>query len=217
MFRLTSMKTILLLFTVLLSAQALAHPVIYQDGWAINSSNMPSYSNNYASYSFTNRLSLGLEHWRFTRQDDNTEAGFVKLNHLLWRKNGEDSQANIYLHGGAGVVDQEWNERATKGIGLLGAEVDWETRTLYTSLKHLEFHAPRGLDLAMTQARVGISPIIADFKSLQTWFMLQGMVIRGVEDKLMLTPMLRFFYNNVLWEIGASTRGDWMLNLMVHY
>ena len=47
--------------------------------------------------------------------------------------------------------------------------------------------------------------------------MLQGMVIDDVNEKLMLTPLLRFFYHNVLWEIGSSTRGDWMLNLMVHY
>jgi hypothetical protein len=29
--------------------------------------------------------------------------------------------------------------------------------------------------------------------------------------------MVRFFYHNILWEMGASVKGSWMLNLMVHY
>lgn len=211
------MKQLTLLFLCLLSLKAFSHPVIYQWGWALSSSNMPHYSNNYGLYSFTNRFSVGVDHWRFSRENDHTEAGLLKLNHLLWRDNGPNHQANIYLHGGFGVADQEWDNRGTKGIGMVGAEVDWETRSLFTSLKHLEFHGPKGLDINMTQARVGFSPVEADFKNLQTWFMVQGMVIRNVEERVVITPMLRFFYHNVLWEMGSSTRGDWMLNLMVHY
>ena len=67
------------------------------------------------------------------------------------------------------------------------------------------------------QVRVGLSPVKALFENLQTWFIVKGMVIQNVEDRVMITPMLRFFYQNVLWEMGSSTRGDWMLNLMVHY
>lgn len=170
---------------------------------------MPSYSNNYVLYSLTHRWALGLEHWRFGKDDKREEMGFLKLNHLLYRYNGEDSQGNIYLHGGIGALKE-------RSLYQAGIEGDWESRVLYTSLKHLEFHGG-GLDRSMTQARLGISPKIAGYKELQTWFMVQGMVIRGVEDTLMITPMLRFFYHNVLWEVGSSTRGDWMLNLMVHY
>lgn len=207
------MRFLILLF---LCFKAFAHPVIYQGGYVINSSNMPDYSNNYVLYSFDTKWAIGLEHWRFSKDELNTEAGFLKLNHLLLRKNGEDYQANIYLHGGLGGVDQEWGPRGTHGIYQAGIEADWETRKLYTSLKHYEFHSPSKLDMSMTQARLGISPILADFKNLQTWFMVQGMVIDEVNERLMITPMVRFFYHNVLWEMGSSTRGEWMLNLMVH-
>jgi hypothetical protein len=212
------MKSLTLLFCLFaVTTKTWAHPVIYQDGWAISSSNMPQYSNNYVHYSVTPRLALGPEHWRFSQGDAHTELGLLKANALLWRQNKEDSQANVYLHSGLGAADQEFASRGTKGVWLAGLEADWETRSLYTSWKHLEFHGPRGLDLSMTQGRIGFSPVMAKFTDLQTWFMLQGMVIRDVEPKLMLTPMLRFFYHNVLWEVGSSTRGDWMLNLMVHY
>lgn len=205
------MKTLIFFICMLFSFGAIAHPVIYQDGWALSSSNMPDYSNNYVMYSFTNRFAVGVDHWRFTKDDENNETGLLKLNHLLWRRNGEDSQANVYLHGGVGIEDQEWDQKQTRGAYLLGAEGDWETRTLYTSFKYYQFK-----DTSVTQGRVGFSPKIADFNSLQTWFMVQGMLIDDLEETVMITPMLRFFYQNVLWEIGSSTRGDWMLNLMVH-
>lgn len=208
------MKQIISILFLFLSANALAHPVIYKDGWAISSNNMADYSNNYVMYSFTNNLAVGVDHWRFSHKDHdrNNDLGLVKLNHLLWRHNGEDSQANIYLHGGAGVEDQEFERKKLRGAYMYGAEADWETRSLYTAAKHYQFN-----DIAVTQARVGFSPKHAKFEDLQTWFMVQGMVINDVNEELMITPMVRFFYHNVLWEMGSSTRGDWMLNLMVHY
>ncbi len=203
-------KIITLLF--LISSAVHAHPVIYKDGWALSSSNMPDYSNNYVMYSFTNKFAVGVDHWRFSQDDENNEMGLLKLNHLLWRHNGEDSQANVYLHGGLGIEDQEFEIKRTRGSYLYGAEADWETRTLYTSVKHYQFQ-----DIAVSQARIGFSPNKAPFENLQTWFMLQAMHIKDVNEKVMLTPLVRFFYQNVLWEMGSSTRGDWMLNLMVHY
>jgi hypothetical protein len=205
------MKTLLTVAFMILSLKAFSHPVIYQGGWALNSSNMSMYSNNYALYSLTNRISVGVEHDRF----DEEELGLLKMNSLLWRHNGDDSQANLYFHGGAGFIDQ--NEKGSRGIFNLGIEGDWETRTLYTSWKHLQFPGAKDANYSITQGRVGLSPVKTPYEQLQIWFMLQGMVIHDVEDTLMITPMLRFFYHNVLWEVGSSTRGDWMLNLMVHY
>lgn len=197
---------VLLIILSLFSVSTFAHPVIYQGGWALNSTNMPQYSNNYALYSFTNRIAAGFEHDRF----DKINAGLLKVNSLLWRDNGSDHQANLYFHGGAGVIDE-----SKKGLVNFGLESDWENRTFYTSLKHLQFDGER--NFSVSQARVGLSPAKAPFENLQTWFMVQAMVLHNVEDRVMLTPMLRFFYQNVLWEMGSSTRGDWMLNLMVHY
>lgn len=208
-------KWILLLY--FLSFNILAHPVIYKDGTVVSSSNMPSYSDNQMMYSWSNRFSSGVQHWRFTKGDDNTEMAFIKLNHLLYRYNGDDSQANFYVHGGAGVADSEIERKETSEAFMTGFEGDWETRTLYTSLKHYYFSSPRVTDLVMSQVRIGFSPYEAEFDQLQTWFMLQAMHTPDVGGEIVLTPLLRFFYKNVLWEVGSSTRGEWMLNVMVHY
>jgi hypothetical protein len=189
----------LMFIFLLVSFKAFSHPVIYQGGWALNSTNMEKYSNNYILYSFTNRFSVGVENNRFDERDFTS----LKFNSLLYRHNGDDSQGNLYFHGGLGELHN------------YGLEADWESRVLYTSWKHLRYE--NGKDFSVSQGRIGFSPKKAPFENLQTWFMVQGMILHGVDEKVMITPMLRFFYQNVLWEVGSSTRGEWMLNLMVHY
>ena len=206
---------ILLFFFLFFSFRVFSHPVIYKGGWVLSSMNMSELSNNYVMYSFTQKLSFGLEHWRFSHSNHqpthHNEFGFLKLNYLLYRSNNEDSQLNLYFHGGAGSVDLEFPEDKNS-LGLLsGLEGDWETRDLYVSGKYLQFN-----DTFLSQMRFGLSPRKASFEELQTWFMLQGMVFGDIKDSVMITPMLRFFYHNVLWEMGSSTRGEWMLNLMTH-
>lgn len=173
---------------------------------------MADYSNNYLMFSFTNKWALGFDHWRLNQDDKINELALLKLNHLLWRRNGEDSQANIYLHAGYGVEDQEFKHNKTRGTYLLGIEGDFETRDYFTSLKYYQFS-----EITMTQARIGFSPLRQPFDKLQTWFMLQGMHIKDINETVMVTPLVRFFYQNVMWEMGSSTRGDWMLNFMFHY
>jgi hypothetical protein len=199
------------------STSVIAHPVIYKDGFVVSSANIPSYSDNQLMYSWSNRWASGLNHWRFSKDDANTDMVFAKTNHLLWRHNGEVSQANIYVHGGFGIVDSEIDVKQTNEAYMTGIEMDWETRTLYSALKYYYFTSPKVTDIEMTQVRVGISPYEAGFEQLQSWFMLQAMYMPDVDKEIILTPMLRFFFKNVLWEIGSSTRGEWMLNLMVHY
>jgi len=195
----------------------LAHPVIYKDGFVVSSSNMKSYSDNQVMYSWSNKWSSGLNLWRFSKEDKNTDFYFLKLNHLLYRYNGDRSQANIYLHGGLGVVDSELERKKVSESYMTGLEADWESRNLYTALKYYYFTSPRVTNLSMNQARIGFSPYEAEFDQLQSWFMLQFMHTPDINKKIMITPMMRFFYKNILWEVGVSTRADWMLNLMVHY
>src|SRR5665647_1152234 len=142
-----------------------------------SSYNMQSYSDNQIHYSMTPKWATGLNHWRFTKNEKNTEIGLARLNHLLWRHNGDGSQANIYLLSGVGIVDSEIEKRATREIYMGGFEADWETRTLYTALKFYQFSSPAVTDISMAQARIGLSPFESGFEELQSWFMVQAMVM----------------------------------------
>lgn len=202
---------------LIVSSVSYAHPVIYKGGTMLASQNMGMFSDNQINHSFHQSWATGLNLWRFNRDNGETaQFGLVRLNHLLKRWNNDDSQANIYLSSGAGVADSNFNEKGTKTGLLGGAEADWETRTLFTSLKFYQFTSPKLVDVSITQARVGYSPYEADFDKLQTWVMLQAMYMPQVERTAVVTPLLRFFYNNVLWEVGSSLRSEWFLNFMVH-
>jgi hypothetical protein len=167
------------------------------------------------SYSMSSRWALGVNYWRFENdQAIEREWQLMKLNHLLWRHNGEDSQANIYLHTGLGRFENGNGPGRTGWLG--GVEMDWETRRHFVSLKYMQLGSPDG-DNHLTVARLGLSPTLADFKSLQTWAMLQAWYAPWSDKTVTLTPLLRFFYNNILWEMGSTLKGDWMLTLMVHY
>lgn len=204
------------LLLLIFAVAASAHPVIYKDGIVASSYNMESFSDNQLMYSWSNRWASGLNYWRFTKDDANTEMVFAKTNYLLHRSNSENSQANIYLHGGFGAADSEIERKATNEAYMTGIDADWETRKLYSSLKFYYFTSPKVTDITMTQARVGISPYEAGFDQLQTWFMFQAMYMPVTSREVVLTPLVRFFYKNVLWEVGSSTRGEWLLNFMVH-
>lgn len=202
---------------LLINLEAYAHPVIYKGGTMIGSQNMEMFSDNQVNYSFHQRWATGLNLWRFNNEDGTTtQFGFARLNHLLKRWNSNFSQANIYLSSGLGAADTSGENSSSKGAYLLGAEADWETRTLFTSIKYYSFNSPSLTSVSMTQGRIGYSPYEADFDKLQTWVMLQGMYMGEVEKTLVVTPLLRFFYNNVLWEVGSSLRSEWFLNFMVH-
>ncbi len=95
--------------------------------------------------------------------------------------------------------------------------------------------------------RIGFAPYTANMDVLQTWFVVMfqssGLGTKNLKNTLLtaknrkfqyhrktlklnssaivfdwkITPLLRFFYKNVLWEIGSSLQNDFYLTLMVHY
>jgi len=207
---------ILIVSLVFLSISSNAHPVIYKGGTMIGSQNMSMFSDNQVNYSFHQKWATGLNLWRFNKDNKSTQFGLIRLNHLLKRWNTDDSQANIYLSSGIGVADTNIERKGTKSGYLGGIEADWETRKLFGSIKYYHFSAPKLTDVSITQARIGYSPFEADFDKLQAWVMLQGMYMGQIDKTVIVTPLLRLFYNNVLWEVGSSLRSEWFLNFMIH-
>ena len=93
---------------------------------------------------------------------------------------------------------------------------DWESREHYVMARAKKF-VYEGNDRYSYLARYGFAPFIAGMDQLQTWMILQAMYVEEQSKEVILTPMIRFFYKIVLWEIGHSTRGQSYLTLMVHY
>ena len=92
------------------------------------------------------------------------------------------------------------------------------------------------MDLSL-RYRLGMAPYVGGMDELQTWLIVQldarpPYYYRSEAEPLDLvaarsyalppnllevTPLMRFFYKNVLWEMGASIRGQFFTSLMLHY
>ena len=198
--------------TLFFTSLVFSHPVIYKDGWVYWATLTSQSNKQRVSYTFHPRFSI----------EANTE-GLVQnsyrdykigINILLKRWYLDHSQGNIYLslHGGT--------DKKTNYILHPQVEMDWESRKLYTALnmamtQHWKNNQP---PLYKIMYRAGIAPYVAGMKDLQTWFVIQwDFTYLSNEQSIVMTPLLRFFYNNALWEMGASLKGDFFMTLMLHY
>lgn len=208
------MRAALIVLAALLSASALAHPTSYQGAVAVMTWNQPFLSDNWIAYSYRADMAIAARLMRMEMPEGRLWAYLPQADFLLKRWNLPDAQANIYAYGAFGGVRMEGKSGRA---GLLGVETDAESRSLFGSLKAERMNASIGPDFEHYEARVGMAPYEAEFDEIASWFMVQLQYHPTLEKKTVVTPLARFFYRNVLWEIGVSLEGDTMTNLMFHF
>ena len=196
----------------MLSNYAHAHPVIFKGGWVYQGSFMPLMNEMKVSYTFDPKWSVVLNSHRFEMADEYQDVA-IGLNTLVKRWLQHDSQGNVYLGAHFGKY-QDLNGDGSVGHAFLMA--DWEDREDYVVFKSKKFYFEdrQSQDYLI---RYGFAPYVAGMNELQTWMILQAYYYEEQSKEAIITPMLRFFYKNVLWELGSSTKGDSFLTLMVHY
>lgn len=185
-----------------------ARPITYPGGWDVMAGHEPTRDMLHANYTLNPRWAVG---WETThdREGDFTING-PKVTRG-WRWNQRDSQANVYAWAGAGVATVDDNPRgATWG----GASADWENRR-WLALASMEgVNVANGPARFNQKMRLGVAPYIAEAGQLHTWAMLQVEHTPGMHDTWAVMPMVRQFWRDNLWEIGVSSRGGVLVNLM---
>jgi len=198
------------------SSIAIAHPVSYKEAVGLMSYNTPQMNEILLTYSFTPHFALAGTYLR----DSKSEFYVPRANFLLKRWNNEDSQANVYLSGGAG-----YEKFGSKNYGVKLAEfvADWESRKYYVYFDHLYLNRDNrdntmlpDRDYNHSKLRVGTAPFLADYADLNVWLILQGEKHLN-ESQIEMTQFLRFYIKNTLWEVGARFDGGWAFNYMVHF
>lgn len=183
-----------------------AHPVIYKDGIVFNTENNKSISDITLSYSFTSSWALGLHFIKENRK----EKSYLQLAHLIQRWNETDSQANVYGVVGLGVDRTYDVDSKYVNSQIYELMADWENRDYYIQgmqrySSDTEWHS---------RLRGGISPYQSESHELGIWAIVQFDKISSQNWET--TQLLRFYYKNVLWEVGASLNGSYQINLMTH-
>jgi hypothetical protein len=165
------------------------------------------------TYTFYRQLAVGVEVDRLLLGANDTHWGLIELNALLKRWNGDHSQANIYLlTGGGGFLSEDQEEWA----GKWGLQADYETRQFYTLAAFSSWHS-ESIDTNYALYRIGFAPFVAGYNDLNLWAILQLDYNKDMRNEVQITPFLRFFYKNILWEMGSSLRGNFYWQFMVHF
>jgi len=202
-----------LIFILLNSSFAHAHPVSFQGSKGIMGYHAPFMTHNQLNYSFKHWFAVGVHHFRMPELE--TSASFVSTNFLLKRWNGKALQANIYTSIGYGISDISGNNEDS----ALGAiQFDIEDRDYYFLTKHTIIANEADIDMQQTVVRLGFSPYVDDYDGIHSWLILewQSMDSLGDNDITDLTPFLRIFYRNFLFEIGQSFDGLTKFNFITH-
>lgn len=201
-----------------LPAVAHARPVSYPGGWTVMQMNDFNAHSLHIHYSPTAKTSVGYlaEYWR---RDDWQFHG-VQVNHLLKRWNMPAAQANLYVKTAGGIAFSDYGalEDEAAPAGFVGLAGDWENRRFFTSYETRYVEAGDIDHFYMQKARVGVAPYVGDYGDLHTWLMLQVEHNPTREDEeVTVTPMVRFFKDVYMAELGVSHRGDVMANWVVRF
>ncbi len=191
-----------------------AHPVAFQGSVGVMSSFFPDERMLEVNYSLRHWVAPSARMYWYTPGTDRPDAVLGGVNFLLHRWNGDDYQANIYSETAFGSSRFTGTNR---GAYYLGLQSDAETRKYYGLIHVSTLRNWSRAETSHYEVRAGIAPYVAEYDALHTWLILQADRYTHLGSKIRLSPFLRFFYRNVLWEIGSSLQGKFMLNTIIHF
>jgi hypothetical protein len=163
-------------------------------------------------------LSLGAGYLQLDSDIDGRrrEITYARVNYLAKRWNMESAQANVFVWGGAGqAYVSETNHHPFTGNA--GAQIDYETRRVYSSLKTDLFRAA-DFSHRIDTLQLGLAPYKHDYDTLATWVVVQGRRYSGdIHDGTEWALLLRLFKRGAWVEAGVTDDGKLQAMAMVNF
>jgi hypothetical protein len=207
-----------LMSAVLLPPVASAKPIAFANGTTVmaeyGAGTMQELQIFYAPRYF---FSVGGGHLALESDiDERTrDITYARLNYLVKRWNLEDAQANVFAWGSLG------NAHMGRGADVVswnaGAQVDYETRRLYFSMKS-DYHDSSAFSHRIDTLQLAIAPYKHDYASLATWFVVQGRRYTGeIHDGTEWALLLRLFKRGAWIEVGPTSDGKLQAMFMFNF
>lgn len=193
---------------------ARAGPMGFKDSWMFMGDLGPNWRDVWVNYALTPRDAVG-GGLLYMRSDDKRRTrtlSEVTYTRLLQRWNSKASQANIWLLGGIGAVEGN-NFSGSRLMGSPGVQFDYETTRVYVAATARLYRAS-GINHDYASARAGFSFYEVDYEETQPWLVVEARRMRGLSDKLEITPMLRLINKGYFVEAGVNNSRQWRLNVM---
>ena len=203
-----------LLATLLAPISSQAGPMGFKDSSMAMGDFSPNWQEAWVNHAITSRDAFGAG--ALGMRSDNgilrrtlVEATYTRL---AKRWNGEHSQANIWLLAGVGAL--QGNDFAgTRTMLAPGISADYETTRLYVNATARLYRAP-GINHDFASARAGFSFYETDYEETQPWFIVEARRMRGLSDKVEITPMLRLINKRYFVELGLNNSNQARFNFM---
>ena len=139
-----------------------------------------------------------------------------RLNYLAHRWNLDDAQANVFVWGGLGGATGN-TFSGTVLAENAGAQVDYETRRVYGSLKS-DFHRSTEFSHRIDTLQLGVAPYKHDYSGLATWFVVQArQYTGGIHQGIDAALLLRLFKGGAWIEAGVSNDGKLQAMAMFNF
>ena len=208
------MKRFFALMTLIVSAGAHAGPMGFKGSTMAMGDFSPNWQEAWVNHAVTPRDAFGAGGVSMRSDDKRLSRNFAELTYtrLLHRINGEHSQANFWLLGGVGRVTG--NDFADgKTMLAPGIAADYETTRLYVSASARLYRASN-INHDFASVRSGFSFYEVDYDETQPWLIVEARRMRGLSEKIEITPMLRLIHNRYFVEFGVNNMKQGRFNFM---
>ena len=201
------------------SAAADAKPIAFANGTTI----MAEYGagtmmEGQSFYAPTYWLSIGGGYVRFDSElkGVNREIAYLRVNYLAKRRNLPSAQANVFVWGGLGSAAGNTFE-GTRLARNVGAQLDYETRRVYASVKS-DLWESSEFSQRVDTMQLGLAPYAHDYSTLATWFVIQardytGQIRHGVE----WAALVRLFKGGAWIDAGVTADGKPQVMAMFNF
>ena len=216
------MKRFFAALALVASACAQAGPMGFNGSTMAMGDFSPNWQEAWVNHAVTPRDAFGAG--AVAMRSDDRRASFqlsrtfseLTYTRLLHRINGEHSQANFWFVGGVGRVTGN-NFESSKTMLAPGVSADYETTRFYASVSarlYRESLTGKGLNHDFISARTGFSFYEVDYDETQPWLIVEARRMRGLSEKLEITPMLRLIHNRYFVEFGVNNMKQGRFNFM---
>ena len=215
---------------------AAAKPIAFQDGWTA----MAEYGTNtmreaQVFYAPKYWWSGGAAYTRLIAHDKSLERETVgvQVNYLVKRWNLPAAQGNVFAWAGVrtargytvsaqahvpGHVIEETERFDGVATSHLGAQADYETRSIYASAKTDWLRSDR-FSHRIDTVQLGVAPYEHDYEDLAVWFVVQARRYTGgiMPGKTEVIPMVRLFKGNFWIEAGVDRQRRAQVMVMMNF
>ncbi|HSV45390.1 MAG TPA: hypothetical protein VLJ58_06325 [Ramlibacter sp.] len=193
---------------------AQAGPMGFKDSTMAMGDFGPNWREAWVNHALSTRDAFGAGAIWMRSDDKLRTRSFAEANYtrLLKRWNAEHAQANLWLLAGAGPVRGN-DFDGTRTMLAPGIAADWETTRLYLSASARLYRAP-GLRHDFASVRAGFSFYEADYDEVQPWLVVEARRMRGLSERIEITPMLRLIHSRYFVEAGVNTMKQARFNFM---